>query len=344
MSRPIGTTAELERRRRLAVDRVRDGERPSVGARILGVNRTSLYRWRQQAQGGADALAGKPHPGPAPRLSDEQLRQLEALLQQGAHRHGWPNRLWTAARVAHLIRQHFAVSLHPDHVRRMLRRRLGWTSQKPQRKARERADDDVAHWLAQEFPRILEATRRRRAHLVFLDESGYQLTPNVRRTLAPRGDTPVLEAWDRRDKISALSSISVSPRRRRLGLQFDLLPDNANVHGEDVVDYLRQLKAQLRGPLTVVWDRSRIHDRSRAVRAYLAKHPEIVTEPFPGYTPDLNPDEGVWGWSKYGRLANLAAWDTDWLRDYIIDALLYVKEHPDLLASFIAHTNLPLQL
>jgi transposase len=57
------------------------------------------------------------------------------------------------------------------------------------------------------------------------------------------------------------------------------------------------------GGLTVVWDRNQIHSRSKAVKAWLAKHPDVVCEDFPGYVPDLNPVEGVWGSTKYGRLA-----------------------------------------
>jgi transposase len=80
------------------------------------------------------------------------------------------------------------------------------------------------------------------------------------------------------------------------------------------------------------------------VKAYLANHPEIVTEEFPAYAPELNPDEGVWGWTKYGRLSNLAAENTDVLRDHLIDLLVDLKLDPGLLASFIEETKLPLLL
>jgi transposase len=343
MSRPFGTAAELERRRRRAVELMGQGESPTTIARILGTDRSSLYRWRAAAQAPA-GLTAKPHAGPAPRLSEGQWRQLERLLEQGAQAHGWPNQLWTAARVAALVRRHFGVSYHPDHLRRVLRTRLGWTSQKPRRKAKERDDDGIARWLREDFPRIAQETWQRSAYLVLLDESGFQLTPSVRRTLAKRGRTPVLDAWDRRDRISAISSITVSPRAHRLNLHFQLLPDNENAHGEDVVDYLRQLRAALRGPMTIIWDRSRIHSRSGAVKAYLARHPEITTEEFPAYAPELNPDEGVWGWTKYGRLSNLAAENTDVLRDHLIDLLVDLKLDPALLASFIEETKLPLAL
>jgi transposase len=100
------------------------GESPSTIARVLGVARPSVYRWRQAARSGPDGLTAKAHPGPTPRLSDTQLQELEDLLLDGATAHGWPNDLWTANRVAAVIRRHFRVSFHPEHVRKMLKGRL----------------------------------------------------------------------------------------------------------------------------------------------------------------------------------------------------------------------------
>jgi len=340
MSRPIGTPLELERRRRRAVDLLRQGESPTLVAHILGVDRSSLYRWRQRAEQGPEALAPRPHPHRPPLLSPEQRGELEILLAQGAAAHGWPNELWTTARVADVIHRRFGIRYHHDHVGRFLRQRLGWTPQKPRRVARERDEAAILDWQVEQFPRIARAAQERGAHLVFLDESGFMLNPCVRRTWAPRGQTPVLEAWDRRDRISAISSITVSPKARRLNLYFELLPDNTNIHAEDLVAYLRKLREQLGGPMTILWDGSNLHDRSKLVRAFLAEHPEIVTERLPAYAPEINPDELVWAWTKYGRLGNLAAANTDWLRDYLITELTYIRRHPELLASFIEKTQL----
>ena len=98
--RPVGTAQELERRRRHAVELMRRGESPTVVARILGVGRTSLYRWLVLAEKSPEALAARPHTAPRPRLTDEQLRELERLLLEGTRAHGWPNDLWNAGRVA----------------------------------------------------------------------------------------------------------------------------------------------------------------------------------------------------------------------------------------------------
>jgi transposase len=341
MSRPTGSAEELERRRTRAVEALERGESPTVIADVLGVHVSSVHRWRRLARtpGG---LAAAEQPGPTPRLSDAQLRKLEKLLLKGAKHHGWDNELWTASRVAVLIERHFGIGYHPEHVRKILHRRLNWTSQKPKRKARERNDKEAERFKADEIPRIIREAFKRQAHVVFLDESGFQLTPSVRRTLAPRGKTPVLEAWDRRDRISAISCVTLSPKAARPGLYFTLLPVNHNAHAEDVVEFLEDLRRQLRGPFTVVWDRHKIHSRAKAVKAFLARHPEVVAEDLPSYCPQLNPDEWVGGWAKYGRLANLAAWDADDLRDHVLEELADLKFRPDLLNSFIRDAELSL--
>jgi len=338
--RPKGTAAELERRRRRAVELVEQGQSPTVVGRILGVHATSIHRWRRLAQQ-PHGLDAKPTPGPKARLSDAQLGQLEQLLLQGAKAHGWHNQLWTADRVTRLIRQRLGVSFHPEHVRKILKQRLHWTSQKPKRKARERNDKEVERWKDDELPRILREAWQRQAHVVFLDESGFSLTPSVRRTLAPCGQTPVLECWDRRDKFSAISAVTLSPREGRPGLYFQLLPLNKTVHAEEVIAFLKDLQRQLRGPFTVVWDRHKIHSKARLVQAFLAEHPDIVAEDFPGYIPDLNPDEWVWSWTKYGRLSNLAAWDAQELWDHIMSALIDLKFQPRMLQGFIRDAGIP---
>jgi len=327
----------LERRRRRAVALVAQGEPRATVARILGVQPKTVARWLRLARQ-PDGLAARPHPGPRPGLTADQLRQLETLLLQGAKANGWPNQLWTAARVARLIERQFGRAYHPEHVRKILTERLQWTSQKPRRRARERHVKEIERWLDDEFPRIVREAFRRRAYLVFLDESGFFLTPTVRRTFAPRGQTPVLDAWDRRDRLSAISCITISPVQGRPNLYFDVL--DHNVHAEDIVGFLTELRRTL-GPFTVIWDRHNIHSKAKVVKAWLLDKPDVVVEDFPGYVPDLNPDEGVWSWTKYGRLANLAAENREELWDQVVGELIELKHRPDLLGGFVHQTGLP---
>jgi transposase len=340
--RPKGTAAELERRRRRAVELLEQGESPAVVARILGVQRTSLHRWRRMARQG-DGLDAKPASGAKRRLSDAQLAELEQLLLQGAPAHGFPNELWTAARVALLIQRHFSVRYHPEHVRSLLRRRLNWTSHKPQRRARERNDKEVERWKADEFPRILREAYRRGAHIAFLDESGFMLQPLVRRTLAPRGQRVILRCSAKHDRISAISCVTLSPQAMRVGL-YSWLHSNRTIRAEEVVEFLEYLIKKVPGPWTVVWDRSNIHGRSKVVKTWLAEHPNVVVENFPSYDPQDNPDEWVWSWSKDGKLCNLCPADIEELFDHVVDALEELKNQPTLLASFVLEAGVPLCL
>jgi transposase len=164
---------------------LRQGQRTTVVARFFGVHRSSVFRWQRDAAHGPQALDARPHPHRPPQLTGDLLRRLETLLAQGAGAHGWPNQLWTTARVAQLIARHFHIAYHHDHVGRFLRQRLGWTPQKPRRPARERNEAAILDWQAYEFPDIARQAQQRGAHLVFLDEPGFMLTPTVRRTWAP---------------------------------------------------------------------------------------------------------------------------------------------------------------
>jgi transposase len=340
--RPKGTAAELERRRRRGVQLLEQGEAPATVARILGVKPTSLHRWRRMARQ-PDGLTSTPSSGAKRRLGDAQLAELEQLLLKGAPAHGFSNELWTAARVAQVILRHFGVKYHPEHVRSLLRRRLNWTSHKPQRRDRERNDKEVERWKADEFPRILREAWRRKAHVAFLDESGFMLQPLVRRTLAPRGQRVFVRCCASHDRISMISCVTLSPQARYVGLYFWSLVKE-NFHGEEVVEFLQFLRRKVPGEWTVVWDRNNIHSRSKAVKAWLCEHPQVVVEDFPAHDPDADPDEWVWSWAKYGKLCNLCPADLEHLLDAVWDALEELQTQPRLLASFVTDAGVPLCL
>jgi transposase len=332
----------LERRRRRAVELLEQGESPAVVARILGVRRTSLHRWRRMARQ-EEGLKAKPATGPKRRLTDSQLCELERLLLQGATAHGFANELWTSARVGQLITRRFGVEYHPDYPRRLLLRWLEWTSHKPQKRARQRNDKECQRWRADEFPRILREAYRRGAHIAFLDESGFMLQPLVRRTLAPRGERVSMSCSASHDRVSAMSCVTLSPQARHVGLYFGRWI-NHNVKGEDVVEFLDYLTKQLTGEWTVVWDRHKIHSKSKAVKAWLARHPNVVVEEFPPYDPQDNPDEWVWSWAKDGLLANFCPADVDALFAAVLDALDQLQHRPRTLAAFVMAAGVPLCL
>lgn len=109
------------------------------------------------------------------------------------------------------------------------------------------------------------------------------------------------------------------------------------------VPFLQQLRRHIPGPMTILWDKGNVHDRAKVVRAYLAKHPKIVTEPLPSYAPETNPDEAVWGHAKFGRLANFALEDTRERQRVMIQEFDRLHRRPDLLASFLRPARVPVR-
>ena len=121
-----------------------------VAAKI-GCDSSSVCRWNQKRQKkGIEALESKPLPGPEPKLTLEQKERLTAILLEGAQKAGYPNDLWTQSRVAKVIQDRFGVEYHPNHMWRFLQS-LGWTVQKPEKRARERNEKKIAQWKKREW-------------------------------------------------------------------------------------------------------------------------------------------------------------------------------------------------
>jgi len=138
----------------LGVRLLQQGYSQAEVARMVGVSPPSVQRWKEaMEQGGVEALKAKPHPGSRPRLTQAQWQQVGKLLQQGARAHGYPTELWTLRRVAEVIERHFGVRYHPSRVWVLLRR-LGWSCQKPERRARQQDAAAVAQWRHKRWPHI----------------------------------------------------------------------------------------------------------------------------------------------------------------------------------------------
>lgn len=117
-------------------------------------------------------------------------------------------------------------------------------------------------------------------------------SPWVRRTWAPRGQTPELVQRTSRQKASAIGALAISPRRVKVRLLFSLRPSE-NVTAAWVVDFLRDLLRDLGPRVLVVWDNLNAH-RAQVVRQAAARHRFVRLEPLPPYAPELNPVERVW--------------------------------------------------
>jgi transposase len=165
------------------------------------------------------------------------------------------------------------------------------------------------------------------------------LQPVVRRTWAPRGQTPVHYSWDRRERLSVISAITVSPTHRRLGLYFDLHDHNINTDAFEV--FVRWLRRQVRRGIVLVADRWSVH-RSGVRRLQSRFGSKVQVEWLPAYAPELNPVEQVWSHTKYADLANYIPDDVDALAEAVIRSIEKTGGKPTLLRSFFNHARLEL--
>lgn len=152
--RPTGSAAQLEERRLRAVDLLADGKSLTEVAELVGADVSSVKRWKRAwKQGGVTALASRPNHGRPSKLTAAEKRRVAQIVRAGPLRAGFMTDWWTCKRVAEVIRREFAVTYHPDHVGRLLHA-LGFTQQKPQRRAAERNESAIARWRTDDWPRI----------------------------------------------------------------------------------------------------------------------------------------------------------------------------------------------
>ena len=165
------------------------------------------------------------------------------------------------------------------------------------------------------------------------------MQPVNRRTWAPRGQTPVQRAWDRYDRLSVISAVTLSPARRQISLPFQIHEEN--IHTRAAVSFVKQLRRQLGRPLIVVWDRWPVH-RAAAKQIDKSRTKHIEFEWLPAYAPELNPVEPRWSHTKFSQLANFIPDDTPQLKRSVRSALKRQSCNQALKHSFFKSARLNL--
>src|SRR4051812_9204781 len=199
---------EWRRMRALALQQ--DGWQQRAIAEALGVSEPAVSQWLAAARrGGVDALRAHPAPGPFPRLTPEQKRQIPEFLWHGPESYGFQGQVWTCARIAKVIEEELGVRYDKGHVCRLLAA-LHWTPQVPIKRAIQRDEEAIERWRDEVWPELRRRASREHRTLVFEDESGFYLLPGVVRTYAPEGLTPVLREKQTRDHLSVMGAMTPS--------------------------------------------------------------------------------------------------------------------------------------
>lgn len=142
-----------------------------------------------------------------------------------------------------------------------------------------------------------------------------------------------------RDKVSTIAAVTVAAHRRRVGLYWRTDPEHY-IDAAAVVAFLRDLLRRLRGKVIVGWDGGSNH-KGPLVRELLARYPRLHLERLPGYAPELNPVELVWGYLKYGLMANFVPRHVRHLDRVVCEKLSDLAKRPSLIRSLWKGSKLP---
>ena len=152
--RSHGSAAELQRRRQLALERVKDGYTQREVATFLGVHERTVRRWvAEHREHGEAGIAAKPHPGRPPKLPRRLANLVLGWLRSNPKSFGYPTELWTGSRLADLIERKFKVKYHPRYLTAWVAK-LGFSYQKPQRQVAGRDKAAMGHFVKHDWPRL----------------------------------------------------------------------------------------------------------------------------------------------------------------------------------------------
>ena len=320
----------LEAIRLMAIERVREGERPSAVIASYGFCRTTIYKWLRAAKapgGGTRALRSRRGTGRPRSLTRRQERQVFRWVNgRDPRQYGLDFGLWTRMVVAELIEQKFGIRLGQTAVGALLAR-LGLTPQKPLQRAYQRDPQAIEAWRRERYPAIARQAKADGGEVFFWDESGFRADAVHGRTWGKKGQTPVVERPGQRQTISAASAVNAKGG-------FWYCTYEGGLTAELFVRLLRQLMRYRVRPVHLVVDGLPAH-KTRLVKDYVASTEGRLTLHFlPGYAPDLNPDELVWSYVKRTGVARKPLRKGEKLREKIDAQLAAIKQAPALVRSF----------
>jgi transposase len=320
----------LEAIRKMAVERVRDGERPSTVIASYGFSRTTIYKWLTIASlpgKGLKALRSTPASGRPRSLTPRQEQQVFRWINgRDPRQYGFDFGLWTRLIVALLIEQKFGIRLGVTAAGALLAR-LGLTPQKPLQRAYQRDPEAIERWQREQFPEIVKQTTASGGDIYFWDESGFRADTVHGKTWAKRGETPVIERPGQRQSISAASAVNARGA-------FWYCTYEGGLNAELFVKLLKKLMRGRSKPVHLVVDGLPAH-KTKLVKEHVASTGGMLTLHFlPGYAPELNPDELVWSHMKRSGVARAPLRRGEKLRDKIEAQLVKIKRMPQLVRSF----------
>jgi transposase len=325
----------LEEMRIRVVKRVQDGESPEIIAKILGLDRSTVYGWlARYRRGGWDGLKAKPLAGRPPKLSGKMMQWVyETVTRKNPLQLNFVFALWTRDMVAKLIKDKFGMKLSVTSVGRLLAQ-LGITCQKPLHRAQERDEALVQQWLKKDYPQIRATARKAGADIYFGDAAHIRSDHHAGRTWGKKGETPILETTGARHAMSLISAITSRGHMRFM------IVEKGGVNADVFIEFLKRLIAGAKRVIFLIVDRGPAHVAKKTKAFVESLNGSLRLFYLPPYSPDRNPDELVWKHLKADTVGRMAVTNRDDFKSKVRSSMRQLQNNPAKIRAFYQKPSL----
>ena len=206
---------------------------------------------------------------------------------------------WYWKVVRQFVSERFGISLCRSSCLNWLHR-LGFAFKRPKKRL-VKGNESKREAFVAEYAALWEEAQRTEARIFFADEAHFRADAELRGKWVLKGKPALVDSNSPRygEKASYYSAVCLETG------EVEWMELEGNSNSGTSVAFLTQLKEKHPGPLRVIWDNAPAH-RGEAVREYL-RTPELELRlvNLPGYSPDFNADEAIWGWAREETTGNL---------------------------------------
>ena len=316
-----------------AVKCVEAGESPEVVIKALGFHRSCIYQWlAKYREGGIDALKTRKIPGRPPKLTGKQLEQLYKIITDNTPLQlKFEFALWTRDMIRELIRDKFGVRLSVVTVGRLLRK-IGFSPQKPLRRAYQQNEDFVKKWLTEDYPEIKKSANKNKAEINFGDEANVRSDYHSGTTWAPVGKTPVIKTTGARFSVNLISAVSAKGAMRFMTV-------DGRMNSKKFIEFLKRLIYKKQAPIYLIVDGHPVHKSTKVRQFVESTDGKLKLFYLPPYSPELNPDEQVWNFLKNHNMGKKVVKNKVGFKKKILSCLKSLQRSTNKIMSFFREAN-----